>query len=161
MLQTILGIDPGFYGAFCFYNPYKAEVKLIEDMPIRYVKKRKHIDIDVLINIIEPRKQHVMGVVLEQVGPMPRDGAVSAFRFGEGFGILQAVLKYNKFKMLTPRPNIWKPIMEVTAEKESSRLKAIELVDDETAMKYFSRKKDHNRAEATLLAIYGVSIFLA
>jgi len=161
MLQTILGIDPGFFGAFCFYDPYKAEIKLIEDMPINYVKKRKYIDIDTLIEMIEPRKKYIMGVVLEQAWSRPRDGAISAFRSGEGFGILQAILKYNHFKVLKPSPKKWKAVMEVTADKESSRQKVIELVNEETALKYFARKRDHNRAEATLLAIYGANIFLA
>jgi hypothetical protein len=53
-------------------------------------------------------------------------------------------------------PSVWKPAMKIQVTlqnpKEPARLRALELWPDRSDL--FTRKKDHNRAEALLMARY-------
>jgi hypothetical protein len=49
------------------------------------------------------------------------------------------------------RPALWKRVMGVGKDKEQARLRAMQLYPDAD----LRRRKDHNRAESILLAVYG------
>ncbi len=87
---------------------------------------------------------------------MPGQGVSSTFRFGEGYGVLQGIMAtHSNIRVILPRPSVWKMSMGVTADKGSSLRLARQLFPAfET--KYFSRIKDDGRAEALLLALFGL-----
>lgn len=90
---------------------------------------------------------------VEHVTASPQMGTVSAFRFGEAFGAVLAVLQCCGIRTELVRPQVWKKALNLNNEGEVSRAKAIELWPD--ASHHFKRKLDHNRAEAALIAEYG------
>jgi hypothetical protein len=55
-------------------------------------------------------------------------------------------------------PAIWKKHFRLDPDKEKSRALALRLFA--ASPEHFSRKRDHNRAEASLLAVYGTSLDL-
>jgi crossover junction endodeoxyribonuclease RuvC len=52
-------------------------------------------------------------------------------------------------------PAQWKRAMHLTSDKEQSRARALETFP--VCAHHFARKKDHGRAEAALIALYGAS----
>jgi hypothetical protein len=53
-------------------------------------------------------------------------------------------------------PGVWKKHYGLDADKEKSRLKALQLFPESAA--FFAKKKDHNKAEASLLAKFGAGL---
>ena len=155
--MNIVGIDPGNTGAIALLSPIN-EVLRIWDMPILQDGKRKRInaallaeifrDIMSLCDFIPPR------VFLEKVGVRPQEGAVGAFAFGRGVGILEGVIAANRCRITEVAPNIWKAQMKLTgANKAASRAEVLRrypaLADK------LRRVKDDGRAEAILIALWG------
>lgn len=79
-------------------------------------------------------------------------GVVSAFSIGNTMGQIEALsaLHNRPFKYVSP--HIWKQAINCPAAKDAARLQASHIFGDN----YFKRKLDHNRAEAALIAWYGI-----
>lgn len=92
--------------------------------------------------------------IFENATPMPQNGTSSAFSMGIGSGIFEGVLACLMIPFEKVRPVAWKKVMMagIGKEKDAARLRAIQLFPSEA--KQLARKKDHNRAEALLLAEY-------
>ena len=148
--MVIAGIDPGFGGAIAAIDHQWSQVK-IEDMPLFHVKQKKHIDLQKLVDII--RATDAGHIIIEHVGVMPKQGIVSAFNFGTGFGMLQGIVATIGIPMTLVRPNKWKPKMQVPADKDGARMRASQLLPSSSDL--WPLKKHDGRAEAALLAMYG------
>mgnify|MGYP001243187605 CR=1 FL=1 len=89
---------------------------------------------------------------LEKVGAMPGQGVVSMFTFGQNVGAWHGILAALSIPYVSPRPQDWqKGLVDRKAGKDT---KAASLA---TARRLFpdaalSRKRDHGRADALLLA---------
>lgn len=81
----IIGIDPGLQGAVAILSD--ADLVSVHDMPTKKVGKKKKIDGSALKELIKDADH----VCLEDVGSRPGQGIVSAFTFGEGFGLIKGV----------------------------------------------------------------------
>ena len=95
-------------------------------------------------------------VVLEDVHSFPQMGVVSAFELGRGKGIWMGILGALGIPYELVSPQQWKKdILSGRAkEKEAARIKAQELYPNLIHM--LQRKMDHNRADALLLAHWGL-----
>jgi crossover junction endodeoxyribonuclease RuvC len=94
--------------------------------------------------------------VLEAVHSMPKQGVASSFSFGRGLGIWEGILSALAVPYVKVAPQTWKKVMMADAphdNKDASRIIASRLFPQMEG--YFTRKKDHNRAEALLMAEYG------
>lgn len=91
-------------------------------------------------------------VVVEKVHSSGQMGVKNAFRFGEAFGRLQGILESTTLKPVLVPPNNWKKLLNVPADKEKCRQEAIRMFPKANLL--LAYKKDHNRAEALLLAQY-------
>ena len=87
---------------------------------------------------------------------MPRQGVASTFKFGAPYGAVLGVLAALKIQTHLVAPAAWKKHFRLDSDKEKSR--ALALRTFAASPEHFSRKKDHNRAEAALLALYGASL---
>ena len=85
-------------------------------------------------------------------------GATSAFNFGMGFGMWQGICAASLIPYQLVHPATWKALLmkDMSKEKDASRVKAMQLYP-QTA-KDLTRKKDHGRADALLLAHYGTIV---
>lgn len=149
----ILGIDPGFKGALAIYHFETKGLIKIWDMPVYKDDHGKtQIDKSKLALLIDSFSGSIRYAVLENVGAMPTDGRTSAFRFGQGRGIIEGILAAFMIPVFLPLPAVWKMVMKISGKDESLSL-ARKLFPD--SVQYFERKKDDGRAEAALLAVFG------
>jgi hypothetical protein len=151
----ILAIDPGVTGAIAFYAPERPEMIWVYDMPL--VDGRVNaLELRVMIERFKPSV-----ALIEQVGPMPRDGVRQAWRFSAAFTTAHVVCSLSGIPIAMVTPKKWKQAMGLRGErdgKEYSRKRVIETFPK--CAQYFSRKKDQSRAEAALLAVYASKGFV-
>lgn len=149
------GIDPGLNGAIALYDGGTGEILHAFDVPLKKVQGRKPaLDYLSLVerfsDLPSPGKS-----VIEQVGAMPGQGVSSMFRFGEAYGALTMLLAAERGDYFKVTPQKWKKTLKLEGlDKEAVVRRAIDLFG-ESASRFLKRKKDHNRAEAMLLAYYG------
>jgi crossover junction endodeoxyribonuclease RuvC len=141
----ILAIDPGLTGALAFYYP-EHDVISAEDMPVA----GRDIDAATLAARIAQMKPDL--AIVELVASRPGQGVASAFKFGCGFGMVRGVIAASGVPLHLVTPAKWKRHFGLDADKERSRALALRLWP--TRSDLFSRKRDHGRSEAALLARY-------
>ncbi len=149
MASTYIGIDPGLTGALSVLDP-KGKVLLLEDLPVMasgggVVKSQ--LNPAGIAELLKPFAKDARAA-LERTTAMPEQGVASMFSMGDSYGVLRAVLAVLRIPTEVETPAKWKRAMALTADKELSRARAIQLFPEVS----LRRKKDHNRAEALLLA---------
>ena len=91
--------------------------------------------------------------MVEQVSAMPGQGVTSMFNFGQSFGVIKGVCAAMQLPIHFVRPAKWKKHFDlINSQKDSSRVKAIEMFPKFSSR--LSRKKDSNKADAILIAVY-------
>jgi crossover junction endodeoxyribonuclease RuvC len=149
-----IGIDPGSEGAVGFVcHRYHTAV----DIPTLKVKRGKgkktvfnYLEIIRLfrpLNTLRERIHVALEVPPPSMGPN-KGSAYAQFRLGVAYGIWPLFLLQKGFAAEEVQPGVWKKAMSLSSDKETSRHAAIKMFPYAP----LSRKKDHNRAEALLLA---------
>jgi hypothetical protein len=156
-----LGVDPGATGAVALYCPATAHLDVF-DVPFIEVsvsgKKRKRVDIPSLIAALgDIGEDRIVAGCLEQVASRPTDSHVTAFAFGEAFGSIKGCLAAALVPYELVTPGVWKKTFGLAGKKGASgaddaRAIVSRLLPEHSA--FFRFKKDHNRADAALLAVY-------
>lgn len=149
--RVVLGIDPGASGALAFYWPEAPGLVVIEDMPTVDGVVSGALLADML-----GRYQPTEAMV-ELVGAMPKQGVSSTFKFGFATGIIHGALGAMNVPYSLVSPAKWKRHMGLSSDKEAARAMAIRTFP--AIAPRFYRAKDHNRAEACLLAYYAAHIY--
>lgn len=156
-MRYIVGIDPGQYGAICFYD-LDAHTIEIHDMPIydKIVngKKRPAYDYKALSDIFEEKKNDIIVVYVEEISAMPHDGAIQAFKFGLGYGVILMGLACHEIPYETVRPAAWKKSLKVSADKTAARAKASTMMPKCSSA--WKLVKHDGRAEASMIAIFAL-----
>ena len=174
--MKFLGVDPGVSGALAVIDDSdKVDFRFeFFDTPTRQMKSGKTfknvIDPSALTLLLEPY-QHESYIVIEKVNAMPSMpgpdgerrsmGATSAFNFGYGFGLWIGVIAALRIPYSMVHPMTWKRAImpDAAKDKDASRVRATQLYP--WTAKDLSRKKDHGRADALLLATYGMRTYTA
>lgn len=171
-MVKVLGIDPGLNGAAAVYDTAAPDAVSAFDLPTVGEDTKRVIDVGALARWVEaqmpfgerqdqpPRsgdnrvRHHAF---VEYVTAMQDWGVGSAFRFGMSFGSLRATVALCGIPYTLVVPVKWKKFYGLKGgDKEGSRLRAIQLFPQ--AGDLFERVKDHQRAEAALIAAYGAKI---
>ena len=150
--MAILAIDPGINNGIAVLSQDRSLV-LATEIPAIGEGANKRLNMisfaDILVQF------HVAHAVVEDVSAMPGQGVSSMFRFGRAAGAVEGALAALKVPTTFVRPAIWKRDIGVKAKQaEDVRALAIQTWPDQAHR--FSRKLDHNRAEAALLALWFV-----
>jgi crossover junction endodeoxyribonuclease RuvC len=158
----ILGIDPGIQGgAYAVYDLGRRQLKSVHSLPLResvvrnrYSKKKLTLDLEALHFQWAALKMKVVCAVVEKVHSMPGQGVSSTFRFGQAYGQMEGILVSLGIKVVDVEPAVWKSLLCLKPmDKDDSRRLASEWFPDmRGAWRY---KKDHNLAEAALIARFG------
>ena len=152
MTTCICGIDPGINGAIAFFFTTHEDMVSAEDLPV----VDGMIDAATLGRRLEQMVPDIC--VIEQVSAMPKQGVASTFRFGQAYGMALGVVCSLRIPLYFVTPARWKKHFRLSAEKEESRAKALQMWPGRSEL--FERKKDHGRAEAALIARYGAEVIL-
>lgn len=149
-----VGIDPGLSGALAALDiPNQRFVAL--PIPTFEVGGKRSIDDRALFNWLIDF-DHADSAVLEHVHAFPGQGVVSMFNFGTAFGACRMALAASGVPYSLVRPAVWKSALGVPADKDGARMRATQLMP--WCASAWSRKKDHNVAEAALLAFYAAKL---
>ena len=99
---------------------------------------------------------------IERAGAMPRQGGASGFKYGRAVGVLETVPMMLNIPLTIIEASAWKKAAGLLGKsqyanpndaKEAARQRVLQLFPGLSAL--FARKKDHGRAEAALIALYG------
>lgn len=166
-MPWLIGIDPGLTGAIVMLDAQSGAVHGIYDMPVMARSDRNTKGIVDPVALSQIFAQYAEATVyLEQVQAMPRTdkqtgqrvdmGTASSFNFGEGVGIIFGVASVfygRQIKKVVP--TVWKRHWDLLkTEKDAARLRAIEVFP--AVQESLARKKDSGRADALLIAGYGL-----
>lgn len=174
--MIILGIDPGVNGACALYKQPDCEGVIsrdarikVFDLPTSGEGTKRRLEVSVLKSWIEDHP--IDYAFIELVNAMPllpgkddesgergKIGATSMFRFGMAYGMLQATILCCGLPLEYVTPQKWKKHFDLKGgaeNKDMSRQKVLNLFPNYAAL--FQRKLDHQRAEALLIAVYGMS----
>jgi crossover junction endodeoxyribonuclease RuvC len=150
-----IGIDPGLAGALAILDHHGA-LQALYDTPTLTLPAsrgtRQDYDLPGLVALLAPYAGAQVHVTLEESQAMPGQGVRSMFTIGVGFGVWLALLAALALPYTRVWPAIWKKALGLSKDKEASRLRAMQLFPGAD----LRRKKDHGRAEALLLAWYGM-----
>jgi crossover junction endodeoxyribonuclease RuvC len=150
--MNVIAFDPGINGGFAALSP-QAEILACFDLPTIGDGAQRRIDAANLSDAIREHGPYVFAVV-EQVGARPGQGVSSMFRFGQAYGTILGIIGALAIPIRHVSPAKWKKALNLNSDGEASRTRAIETWPHRAEL--FARKRDHNRAEAALLALYGM-----
>ena len=165
--MRILGIDPGINGACALYlsdSVVHTVPNGVFDLPVMGEDAKKELNYAALRDQIFALQPDI--VVLERAMAMPsipgadgqrRDmGAASTFKFGGSWYAIKAVVACLDLPLFPPvMPNTWKSHFKIPggdAGKEPSRQMVIQRWPQ--LAPFLTRKMDHQRAEAFLIAVW-------
>ena len=158
----ILACDPGITGALASFDEVSMTLLSVMDMPTFIVPRGKNRKIDtqaITDWLLGHRQLGCSRFALEQVQGLPGQGAPSAFTFGYGFGYLLGQARLMGYDVALVRPQEWHSfhfarLASLTENnvKSKSIARATELMPH--SAKHWTRKMDHGRAEAALIAWY-------
>jgi crossover junction endodeoxyribonuclease RuvC len=153
--MIVLGIDPGVHGGLAIVAVDNgAAPRLVEaiDIPTTGGGAKERVDALAVWGWITHHKpQHAY---IERAQAMPKQGASSGFKYGRAAGTLEAVIACCEIPMTVVEPSAWKKFHHLHGkDKEGGRQRALQLFPSAHAM--LARRKDHGRADAALLALFG------
>ena len=146
----IIAIDPGVNGAFAILG-HRGEFIKADELP-RFDKLVDAVAFGALVASYAPAS-----AVIERVGAMKGQGVTSMFTFGAAYGVAIGVIGgYGiPFALITPAK--WKAHFRLVGKpKDAARELAIRLYPE--AASHLSLKKHQGRADALLLARYGLDM---
>lgn len=165
--MLILGLDPGITGAATvFGHPApgrRPTIVDVFDIPTVGDGPSKRPDICALADWL--KSWEITAAYVERAMAMPggsddenegrrKMGSASAFNYGRTFGLQLAPLILSRIPINLTMPAVWKKRFNLSGPNKRDSLDVIIELCPEAAP-FFERKKDHNRAESALMAIYG------
>lgn len=156
--MIVLGVDPGIRGAIALLRGQA--VSVLEDLPTHTLttttrKSRDELDAHGLHGILADEAP-IDAAFIEQVGPMPRQGVVSTYRFGYSAGVIYGILTAMGIAVHFVPPKVWQRHHRIGPEPDASRQRAVQLYPG--VADCLARKRDNHRSDALLLAAYGASL---
>jgi hypothetical protein len=154
----VIGIDPGLSGALAVVSTAADgtfTVEAVHDLPT-YAEKtstgknRRFIDPVALAKLIKAIGP-VDRVQCERMVAPPGVSGMAAFSMGATMATIAATLRIAAVPYRLVSSGVWKRALDVPADKEAARLYAGRLFQ---SSEHWQRKKDHNRAEAALIAAH-------
>lgn len=143
----IIGIDCGYRtGGVGIIGEDYAEV---HDLP---TYSEGGVDVLALMDIITSVDK-VDHIYIERQQAMPKQGVVSTFKLGYGFGQIVSTCSLSRSPFTLVTPNNWKRAMNLPKDKDAARRMAQQWFPDLAGQ--LKRKKDEHRAEALLIAAFG------
>lgn len=156
----VLGVDGGMSGAFALLGSDGSLT--VWDTPCREIEDGHEADAEGILALLRGIREPPEGAFMERGQEVMRVDADGRrhhqnhmYRYGEVNGMVYGVAVALGIKSTLIWPQTWKRHLHLIGQdKEASRAKASELFPDH--VKLWPFKKNHNRAEAALIAKYGL-----
>lgn len=149
--MIVIGVDPGIAGALAILD---LSDFVVIDMPILQIKRgsktKSIVDTRAMGSSIRGTGAHVF---IEIAGSRPRQSTSSTSTVWMNYGRILGCLEAMGFPITEVSSKKWKNTMRVPADKDGARFRASQLLPQYAHN--WDRKKDHGRAEAALIALYG------
>lgn len=149
-----MGVDPGITGALALYDPNTNKIDALIDTPTVEQNDKKIVDGFSLANWMGLFAKNIKFVVFEKVHSMPNMSSQSTFTFGKTTGMVIGIIESYGIPIHYVDPSVWKSGYGLSKDKNKSRHLAMQLFPDKKSS--LEKAKDHGRAEAVLLANYGM-----
>ena len=151
-----IAIDPGLTGALAMID--HRGLQAVADMPTMAKSSgtvKNQVNAAALTSLLQEwtaghDKNEIM-VMIERVAAMPKQGVATMFSIGHTCGIIEGVVAARGLPHEMVTPQTWKKHYKLDSDKEKAREIAQRLYPEAS----LARMKDHNRAEAVLMARYG------
>ncbi len=158
--MLLLGIDPGLSGALAVLSiPQGRQPFLVDvvDMPTVGEDAKRRVRVGAIAKWLdrlnEQYDQRPARAYVERAQAMPDQGASSGFIYGRAVGAVEACILCCGIPLFTAEPQTWKKHHGLIGQDKSASLALARKVERaEAALEY---AKDHNRAEAILIALWG------
>ncbi len=155
--NLFIGVDPGLHGAAVLIDG-RGKLLSIQDTPTLLVKtgrRNRHVYLETnMIAILESFRDAgtIQCVGIENQHSRPGQGAPATFSQGYGLGLWIMALAALRLPYTRIEPVVWKRKMGIVAksDKNASIVRALQLFPHAS----LQRVKDHDRAEALLIAEY-------
>lgn len=153
-----VGIDPGLSGAVALIIGSRSVI--FYDTPTELVKKGttrrtyNPVAMAKILQLIVDHSNHGLHIGIEYQQAMPKQGVSSTFSIGMGFGLWVGIVAALRVPYTIVIPRIWKKELMggMGKEKGASVIRLCQLYP--LAAEDLKRKKDHNRADAGMIAEY-------
>lgn len=140
-ITLFCGIDPGKTGAFACIRS-DLEIVFLCDFSEGYETP--------FFTALKTVKNEPHVIYLERVHAMPRQGVVSMFNFGMNYGYIRGLLTSLQLNFIDITPQAWqKGLVHKTEGVSKPSLQLARSVFPDAPL---SRQKDHNRADALIMA---------
>lgn len=156
--MRIAGIDPGISGGVGLIEaqaPFAlASLVACIDIPTVGEGAKRRVDASALARWITANKPDI--AFIERAQAMPKQGSSSGFLYGRAVGAVEATFLCMGVPVQFVEASMWKKRFNLRGkDKEAARQMAIHAFPKTVQ---FERKKDHNRAESVLIALYGAEL---
>lgn len=153
--MIVVGIDVGLHGGLAALGDGCCKVA---DLPISGSGASARINARAVYDwLCHTQAIHAF---IENAGSFPGQGLASSFRYGRAAGSIEAAVACTGLPFTLVAPVTWKKFHNLRkTDKEASRQLAIQRFPQAATM--LSRKLDHGRAEALLIASYGLTYLTA
>src|SRR5262249_54074810 len=153
--MRVLGVDPGISGGLAVVEIIDgAAPVLVEWIDIPVVGAGAKVSGDVTRFRKFTHRHKPIRRLVERAQAVPKQGASSGFKYGRAVGAIEAAITLSSIPVEIIEPSAWKKFWKLPGkDKESGRQKALQLFP--AAHATLARKRDHNRAESALIALYG------
>lgn len=152
MRDFYIGIDPGQKGAISIINN---DCKIDFCFEMLLSKNKKELDSKAIIQKLCYLKNENCFIVLEKSQAMPKQGVVSTFNYGKGYGKLLAIIEILDLPFVEISPRKWKKEFNLIGKNKNDSIvmaeKLFKGIDFKTSR---GRLKD-GLAESLLMAEYG------
>ena len=151
-----IGIDPGKSGAIAMVEDGK--VLFVVDTPVIKPKKGKaQYDERAMFQLLQGAiLDGAKKIILEKVSARPGEGVSASFSFGQGFGLWLGMMAALPIPYELVTPQRWGSIMLADIPGDDRKARSVMAAKRMFPALEFTRKKDHGRAEAILIAAWGL-----
>lgn len=153
--RHVLGVDPGVRGGLAIVavnDGIAPQIVDAIDIPVVGEGAKERVDAIAIREWIASHKP--VHAYIERAQAMPGQGASSGFKYGRAVGSIEAAIALSGIPLTIVEPSAWKKFHKLHGgDKEGDRQRALQLFP--TAHALLARRKDHGRADACLLALYG------
>lgn len=154
--MRVCGIDPGAQGALAIVDLETRVLVDVLDMPILETGKVDYADPATVLDWLERWAPHRL--VVERPQTRPHESPISSMNMGIRFGSLIAGLRLSNIPLEMCASNAWKKRAGLPKGDTPTHTKKLSIGLARQTFGHpeqFRREKDHNRAEAALIALYG------